>query len=1435
MKHFLFLAFFICLCESIYSQVDFSASETEGCGTLDVDFTNESVPTGTTFFWNFGDGQTSTLENPSIIYTTPGTYTVSLTVDGSLTETKMDYITVYTKPVPDFSAGSALSGCAPLSVNLLGNGGGSTIITWYWDFGDGNTSSQQNPTHNYDVQNTLTVTLVVVDDNTCQGSVSKINYVTVYKPEANFDADNKFACEGDITANFTNLSSALGVSPVYLWDFGDGTTSTQTNPTHLYTENGHYTVKLSVTDENSCINTKEVNDFIILESVEADFTLGADTICPTTSYTFTNLSLNANNYFWDFGDSTASTAKNPKHTFVETGDYTVSLRVSNSGSCFDTYVKTINVQKVIADFTLSSYFSCVSPVTINYKNKSHNGYSWDWRFGNKTFSTGFEPSVIFGDEGTFVDTLIVTSMFGCMDTLISDSSLVIEVPKAYCTPNAFIRPNDAKGCIPLTVNFKDETSYATSSDYIEKWSWNFGDGTSSTSKNPTHQYTTINSFSVSLEITTKHGCKSSTGAMIRTGDIQKANFTKDAPDTICASRKVQFTDLSDDPNLVNEWYWKFGDGTTSTKQNPLHGFKDVGSMDVTLLAYHNGCPSKVEKKDYIYVKGPYNEINYSINCETPYNAIFSSKILEASSYSWNFADGSPLNSSEQNPVHTYSFRGIYLVKLHSENPSNGCDYDVEKEVAITDIKANFTNDKNIGCVNLAVNLNSGTSVDAVPFDYNNVKRKYLWNFGDNTAILQTNDIAISHTFKKRGDFPVKLTVRDVHGCENSLVRYIKAYKPLVDFDASLFSGCKPMTVDFTNNTISDTTITEWLWSFGDGNTSVIMNPTNIYEEFGVYNVSLKARNLIGCETILEKKNYIEALRPSPDFSSNDQTICIGTEVGFNAYTNENIVSYLWNFGDGNTSTLANPKHTYISDGDYNVSLSLVDDVGCDSSSTIYNYINVQSPPTVDFVGDDLFTNCFPLIVNFSDRTSHPDLSSWYWDFGDGAISAIKNPLHIYNRPGDFTVSLTAKTTNGCAGSLDRVGYVHVGGPYADIIAEDTICKNAATTLIAANLLNVNDIKWFFPNGVTVENDTAIYSYDTVGMVYPILLLTVDDAQTCDKYFQDSIYITELIAKISNIDDEFAGCQPVSLYFNSESNIATSWSWDFGTGETSDSEGSYYSFPESGVYNVTLIVSNELGCLDTTSAKITVHPIPELITSPDTLVCYGDSAFLSVSGAELYNWFPNYGLDNNLLSNPVAMPYQTTTYSVEAIDTNNCYNYASVMVKVQQEPIVNIPDTIIIIGEKVILDATSNDISYYNWSSSYDISCLDCSLIEVQPLEKTVFNLTYSDTSNCFTKSHSILIDVIEAYTVDLPKAFTPNGDGINDIVYIRGWGIKELLDFKVFNRYGELVFKSSDINTGWDGSNEGKSQNIETFTYLVRVKTYDDNILTKTGTIKLLK
>ena len=141
----------------------------------------------------------------------------------------------------------------------------------------------------------------------------------------------------------------------------------------------------------------------------------------------------------------------------------------------------------------------------------------------------------------------------------------------------------------------------------------------------------------------------------------------------------------------------------------------------------------------------------------------------------------------------------------------------------------------------------------------------------------------------------------------------------------------------------------------------------------------------------------------------------------------------------------------------------------------------------------------------------------------------------------------------------------------------------------------------------------------------------------------------------------------------------------------------------------------------------------------------------------------------------------------------------------------------------------------HWSPDYAISCTECPNPIVNPLETTVYTVAVTDTNNCFTVEYHVWIDIMKKYWVDVPDMFTPNGDGLNDVVYVRGWGIKDLLVFRIFNRFGEMVFESKEIQAGWDGTYKGAAQNTETFTYIVSVKAYNDDILSKKGFIKLIR
>ena len=230
-------------------RTNFTSNVTTGIAPLDVQFTDKSTGTVTGWNWDFGDGTTSTEQNPTHTYSTPGTYTVTFTATNEVgSNVKTQTITVnYPAPVADF-AGNTTSGTAPLDVKFTDKSTGK-VTGWNWDFGDGTTSTEQNPTHTYSAPGTYTVVLTVTgpggDDNKIQTNYITVNYPA---PIAGFDTNTT---KGTAPLNVKFTDKSTGNVTGWNWDFGDGTTSTEQNPTHKYTKAGTYTVKLTVTNHGS--------------------------------------------------------------------------------------------------------------------------------------------------------------------------------------------------------------------------------------------------------------------------------------------------------------------------------------------------------------------------------------------------------------------------------------------------------------------------------------------------------------------------------------------------------------------------------------------------------------------------------------------------------------------------------------------------------------------------------------------------------------------------------------------------------------------------------------------------------------------------------------------------------------------------------------------------------------------------------------------------------------------------------------------------------------------------------------------------------------------------------------------------------------------------------------------------------------------------------
>jgi len=402
----------------------FSASPTSGTVPLNVNFTDLSTGSITSYSWNFGDSGTSTAQNPSHTYTSVGTYTVSLTVTGpggNDTETQTNVITVnqVAAPVAGFGA-SPTSGTVPLNVNFTDGSTGS-ITSWSWTFGDGGTSNAQNPSHNYTSAGTYTVSLTVTGPGG-NDTDTQTNLITASNPPAPVASFNATPTSGDAPLNVAFSDTSTGSITSWSWTFGDGGTSTSQSPNHTYNTAGTYSVALTVTGPGGN-DTQTQSGLITVNDPPPGPPIADFNATPTSGTTPLNVAFSdastgsITSYSWTFGDGGTSTAQNPNHTYNSAGTYTVSLTTTGPGGN-DTETKsnliTVSdpVLPPVASFGASPT-NGDAPLNVVFTNGSTGSItSYSWTFGDGGTSTATNPSHVYTVAGTYTVSLTATGPGG---------------------------------------------------------------------------------------------------------------------------------------------------------------------------------------------------------------------------------------------------------------------------------------------------------------------------------------------------------------------------------------------------------------------------------------------------------------------------------------------------------------------------------------------------------------------------------------------------------------------------------------------------------------------------------------------------------------------------------------------------------------------------------------------------------------------------------------------------------------------------------------------------------------------------------------------------------------------------------------------------------------------------------------------------------------
>ncbi|NOT38104.1 MAG: PKD domain-containing protein, partial [Saprospiraceae bacterium] len=589
-------------------------------------------------------------------------------------------------------------------------------------------------------------------------------------------------------------------------------------------------------------------------------------------------------------------------------------------------------------------------------------------------------------------------------------------------PIAEFSATPTDGCVPLVVQYNNMSTNGT----MYKWKFPGGTPASSTDKDPIIIYNSVGSFSVELEVINSK-CSTKIEKLDYIIPRDKPRFVDFQFGAANLGNDIEFFGFGD---RVDEWKWKFHDGTRDEGQVVTKTYPKEGEFEVELCV-KNDCGETCIKKKVSNFYKPIADFtsDTTAGCAPSTIKFFDMSTVNVINWTWSFPGGTPTGSFVKNPIVKYSRPGIYKVKLVVNSAKNNDSK--EKEMYIT-----------IDSLPLA-QFDPVTNVSTVKFNNTSLYGKtYSWDFGDGTSSTDQNP---EHVYRD-GRYDVILSVKNACGTTTTKRTVTIGAKPIAGFSVTNSNGCVPYTVKFQNNSTATAQTFEWFFPGGNPSTSTDKEPTITYSTIGNYDVKLIARAGVESDSITQVSFIKVEEGPTSEF--------INSVTGFEAFFTDNSKKankYFWEFGDGKTSTESSPKHNYGVEGEFKVRLITENDCGVD---TIEKIVAVYLIPKVNFTSD-VIKGCAPFTVNFLDRSS-VDVIEWSWQFESGTplTSAQKNPSVKFNKAGRYTVKLSVRNGNG-TNSATKLRYVEVISP---IKCPKLPPKKKGTDIVSQELINEELLK-----------------------------------------------------------------------------------------------------------------------------------------------------------------------------------------------------------------------------------------------------------------------------------------------------------------------------------------------------------------------------------------
>jgi gliding motility-associated-like protein len=558
--------------------------------------------------------------------------------------------------------------------------------------------------------------------------------------------------------------------------------------------------------------------------------------------------------------------------------------------------------------------------------------------------------------------------------------------------------------------------------------------------------------------------------------------------------------------------------------------------------------------------------------------------------------------------------------------------------------------------------------------------------------------------------------------------------------------------------------------------------------------------------------------------------CDGFTVDFFNRNNANIQTFDWDFGDGTTSTLPAPTHTYADTGIYTLKLVVNRGLPCSDSTTAPVKVYPGFFPDFTMLGQ-----CQNVPVQFNDLTTAtygaPD--KWEWDFGDPTSSTntsiLKNPTHIYNATGRYDVTLVVFSNKGCYDTVRKTIDI-LDQPPLSVFPKDTLICVIDT--LQLNAVGTGTFTWS-PNYMidNVNNQNPLVSPDVTTTYY----LSMADAFGCTAIDSVKVNVKSFVTQFAGADTSICRTDPVILQLTSD---ALHWLWTETPANNTLNDPTLKNPTARPLVTTTYHVVGNIGkCTADDDITVTPIPYPAANAGPDNTICFGQSAQLNASGGSIYSWSPAAFLTATNIPNPQSIkPTDNVRYIVTVRDVLGCPKPVKdtmflfvAKIKANAGP----RDTSVVLDQPLQLGASGS--TNYSWSPTTWLNNPLISNPIALPRNDIEYVVRVSNNAGCFDLD-SIRVHVFKIKPdLLVPNAFTPNGDGNNDVFKPIAIGMKSIDEFRVYNRWGEMVYSGSGNDAAWDGTFGGKKQEMATFVWYAEGTDYMNNKLKRKGSVILIR